>query len=139
LRNELLARLATAWEFSREGEPPLGKGVFADAMATPNSTAKFYDVKEVQVFDIFRKDTHEYFKVWLDKESELGRWFGMGPQGPQNLMNFWAPELIYKFVIPQMVAHYRALNPSTAKLSWDLPTWMIGLARFGLTRASSVG
>lgn len=127
-RNELLIRLRGAWRFSGKEEPPLGKEVVLQAYSSNKATAEFFGVEKVMSFDVFNPDTREYFKVWLDVASEIGQRFSRMPQGPEKLVHYWTPDVMYKFIVPQMVAGALYYYSSTKKLTWDIKTWMIGAA-----------
>jgi hypothetical protein len=126
IRNEILLKLVAVWHFSRPDEvPPLGEGAVLGPISSNNSAAEFFGTKDVRLVDIFDRDTHEYFKAWIGEETEPYR---EPSQFQERLFNFWAPDLLYKYIVPQMVAKYRFYNAYSGKMFWDLPNKIIGPA-----------
>jgi hypothetical protein len=126
IRNEIFAKLIVVWHFARPNEvPPLGEGAVPSAISSNKSAAAFFCTKDVRLVEIFDRNTHEYIKAWIGEETEPYR---EPPQFREQLGYFWSPDLLYKYVVPQMVAKYRFYNPSSAKMFWDLPDKMIGPA-----------
>lgn len=126
IRNEILLKLVAVWHFSRPDEvPPLGEGAVLGPISSNNSAAAFFGTKDVRLVDIFDRDTHEYFKAWIGEETEPYR---EPPQFQERLFHFWSPDLLYKYIVPQMVAKYRFYNASSGKVFWDLPDKIIGPA-----------
>ena len=129
VRSEVIFRLRRVWNLAGSGAAPLGDESMGDPLSTPTGAARFYGVESVTLCDIFDRDTSDYFKVWVDDASEVGRWFAANPQFPDHLRGFWSPHLIYRYVVPQMVARHQFYSPSSTRLVWkDLPRWMIGAA-----------
>lgn len=127
VRNELIARIDMACRYAgiilEPSVPPVHNG-----LSQATTAAKLFDVSEVRPCDVFNPEPgNEYIRVWVDAETEVGRWFEQAPQFHQPLLDFWDPTLVYKFVVPQMLVHHFWYSPRTP-LAWDLAKWRIGAA-----------
>jgi len=78
--------------------------------------------------DIFRQYRSEYFSVWIDSDSDPGQWCREYPGMNDPLRIYWLPEIIDKFVIPQMVVKYLFFETPVKKPPWDISSWMLGLS-----------
>jgi hypothetical protein len=128
IRNELIAALHAGWYISHSSEFPIGAGFQASPTGSDFNAARFFGVKRVILCDIFREGSKDYFKVWVDRDSELGRWFEANPFIPDLFGAYWTPELAYKYVFPQIVAGAHLYRSTRRAVEWDLTGWKIGLA-----------
>jgi hypothetical protein len=127
VRHDLLARLLQIWRFSSTDDPPYADGAISSPLSSAHAMTKMLETETVRQFDVFRAETHEYFKVWIPADSTVGEWFWPVRRVPERLIGHWAPDLIYKWIVPQMVALHLLYSPSV-KIVWDLQDWMIGLS-----------
>jgi TIR domain len=126
-RSEELYRLSRVWQFVNKSDPPLGKDAVGDVIDTRDNAARFWGVESVISCDLFKRDTGEHFRVWIDADSEAGVWFTETPQIPVPLTEFWAPHLMHHFIFPQVVAAHHYYYTSKAMV-WDFEGWKIGRA-----------
>jgi len=125
LMNELLARLNAVRLFV--GEETLGPSVepIADALTSSATAARFLEVEDVFPCDVFNDSSGDYIRVWVDSAGEVGRWFERAPQLHRSMREFATPRLMYKFVIPQMLASHFFFSESTPVV-WDFSELRIG-------------
>ena len=130
VRHEILARFEIARPES-EGvvDAVWGLQPVRGILSSRNQAARFYEVPGVFACDVFRRGGREGVRVWVDEDSESGDWFRRNPQSPEVLGSWLTPDLMYKYMIPQMLVQHFWLKPSTS-VAWDFVAsdWMIGAA-----------
>jgi hypothetical protein len=127
LRSELATRYLEVWPLSGRDQRTDVDHIARYPMSRPEAAAMLFESSEVFSCDIFRRDSDQYVRVWVDSNSETGKWFERNPQYPLTLKELWDPTLMYKYVVPQMVARHYVFSTSTP-LVWDWTDWYIGAA-----------
>ena len=103
----------------------------AGVLSRWDSTAAFYDTDRVDLYDVFKRGGAEYIKIFLPRSSEVGQWFEQYPVPPVSITEFMAPDLMEKYLFPQMVTRHFWFSPKTP-LAWELMDypagrdWLIG-------------
>ena len=125
VRTELIFRLIPIWSFVNKSDPPplVVATDFGGPTSSPEAAAAFYGVKRVRSFDVFPNGQATYFKVWLDENSEVAEWV----RTPQPLRHYFAPDMWFRFILPQMVWYY-SLNRQAIPPPSEVVEWMIGPA-----------
>jgi hypothetical protein len=87
------------------------------------SAAAFFEVADVASIDFGPEDLSTYVHIWVDMESEMIKdWNELQVRLP--LIDYLNPELIYKYIVPQMIDLY--LINHDFELLWDFNHYVFG-------------
>lgn len=126
MRSIALHRMLVGYAMAHTEPPPVAVPVHGHPMMDERQAAAFFGVAAVGLHDVFDTRGNAYFKAWVDRDSEVGRWFAEFPYVHRTVAYFWSGTLIYRCLVPQMVQQH-GLDPSVP-LTWDFAGWNIGLA-----------
>jgi len=127
MRTELAGRYLAVWPLSGRENRTDADHIVRSPMSRHEHAAKLFGVSEVFPCDIFRRESRDYIRVWVDTGSEAGIWFRENPQRPLPVKDLCTPTFMYQYVVPQMVARKCCFSPTTP-LVWDWKDWYVGAA-----------
>jgi hypothetical protein len=97
------------------------------SLGSNHDAARLFGVESVDSYDIFSKETGDYFSIWLDAASSVrDDVFAFNIPTPALVTRVLSSDEWSKFLIPQMVL--RHLGPREEAQSWSLDGYLIGVA-----------